>query len=162
PGQGRGGVDVLPRPAVQGTRGQLRVLADLRRLQPGGGRRAQGHLHGQRQRAVDARGRAAEDGRRLGQAMRPGTGHPSCRPPLAPAGPRWPPLAAAGVPLDAPTCPTGEERYRAMTDTLAEIEAFATEASTVVPHRFTLITALDDGTAIPPEALSEDHSVGLY
>src|SRR5262249_21874747 len=83
-------------------------------------------------------------------------------PPLAPAGPRWPPLAAAGVPLDAPTCPTGEERYRAMTDTLAEIEAFATEASTVVPHRFTLITALADGTAIPPEALSEDHSVGLY
>jgi hypothetical protein len=49
-----------------------------------------------------------------------------------------------------------------MTDTLAEIEAFAAEASTVIPHRFTVITALDDGTSIPPEALSEDHSVGLY
>jgi hypothetical protein len=48
------------------------------------------------------------------------------------------------------------------TDTLAEIGAFGAEASALVPHRFTLITALDDGTAIPPEALSEDHSVGLY
>jgi hypothetical protein len=49
-----------------------------------------------------------------------------------------------------------------MTDVQAEIEDFATEASTLIPHRFTLITALDDGTTIPPEALSEDHSLGLY
>lgn len=49
-----------------------------------------------------------------------------------------------------------------MTDVRAAIEAFATEASTLIPHRFTVITALDDGTTIPTEALSEDHSIGLY
>ena len=43
-----------------------------------------------------------------------------------------------------------------------EIEAFAAEASTLIPHQFDLITALDDGTTIPPEALSEDHSIGVY
>lgn len=49
-----------------------------------------------------------------------------------------------------------------MIDTVAEIDAFAREASTLIPHQFTTISALDDGTSIPPEALSEDHSIGLY
>ena len=48
------------------------------------------------------------------------------------------------------------------TDVVAQIKAFADEASRVTPHRFTVITALDDGSEIPPEALSDDHSVGLY
>jgi hypothetical protein len=47
-------------------------------------------------------------------------------------------------------------------DALSEIEAFADQASVLIPHRFEILTALADGTPIPPEALSEDHSLGLY
>jgi hypothetical protein len=47
-------------------------------------------------------------------------------------------------------------------DTLSEIQRLAAQLTPLVPHLFTLITALDDGTAIPPEALSDDHSIGLY
>lgn len=32
----------------------------------------------------------------------------------------------------------------------------------LLPHRFDVIDHLDDGTVIPVEALSEDHSVGVY
>lgn len=42
------------------------------------------------------------------------------------------------------------------------IGAFSEAATLGVPHRFTLIRSLDDGTAIPPEALSDDHSLGVY
>jgi hypothetical protein len=45
---------------------------------------------------------------------------------------------------------------------LAEIEAFIGELEGLLPHRFEVITALGDGTPIPAEALSEDHSIGLY
>jgi hypothetical protein len=42
------------------------------------------------------------------------------------------------------------------------ISAFSQAAAILLPHRFTLIRALDDGTAIPAEALSDDHSIGIY
>src|SRR5262245_55313934 len=47
-------------------------------------------------------------------------------------------------------------------DAVAEIEAVAAELSKLVPHTFGIVTALNDGTVIPTEALSEDHTVGLY
>jgi hypothetical protein len=47
-------------------------------------------------------------------------------------------------------------------DAIADMKAVAGELSTLVPHVFEIITALGDGTAIPAEALSEDHTVGLY
>jgi hypothetical protein len=49
-----------------------------------------------------------------------------------------------------------------MRDTVPEISEFADEAAAVIPHRFDIITCLSDGTPIPSEALSEDHTVGLY
>lgn len=45
---------------------------------------------------------------------------------------------------------------------IAEIRAVAKELSGFLPHRFEVITALADGTPIPAEALSEDHTIGLY
>lgn len=42
------------------------------------------------------------------------------------------------------------------------IAMFADAASRLIPHRFDLVTSLDDGTRIPVEALSEDHTVGIY
>lgn len=47
-------------------------------------------------------------------------------------------------------------------DPVAEIEAVAGELSTALPHTFSIITTLADGSTIPPEALSEDHTIGLY
>ena len=49
-----------------------------------------------------------------------------------------------------------------MRDPVSEIREFADDAAAIVPHRFDVITRLNDGTPIPPEALSEDHTVGLY
>lgn len=49
-----------------------------------------------------------------------------------------------------------------MTDVIAEIRKVAEQLSRVLPHSFEIITALPDGTPIPPEALSEDHTIGLY
>jgi hypothetical protein len=51
---------------------------------------------------------------------------------------------------------------REMSDCVSELERFAEEASKLIPHRFEIVTGLDDGTRIPAEALSEDHTVGLY
>jgi hypothetical protein len=51
---------------------------------------------------------------------------------------------------------------REMSDQVSELERFAEEASKLIPHRFEIVTGLDDGTGIPAEALSEDHTVGLY
>ena len=36
------------------------------------------------------------------------------------------------------------------------------ELTPLLPHRFDKISALGDGTAIPIEALSEDHTIGIY
>lgn len=47
-------------------------------------------------------------------------------------------------------------------DTVARIEGFISALQGLLLHRFEVITALGDGTAIPPEALSEDHTLGLY
>ncbi len=47
-------------------------------------------------------------------------------------------------------------------DAVADIEAVAAELSRLVPHTFGIVTALNDGTVIPTEALSEDHTIGLY
>ena len=44
----------------------------------------------------------------------------------------------------------------------AEIRAVADELAGRIPHTFEVITALGNGTAIPVEALSEDHTIGLY
>jgi hypothetical protein len=49
-----------------------------------------------------------------------------------------------------------------MPDPKSTIAFFAEAASGLVAHRFDVITALDDGTPIPTEALSEDHTIGLY
>jgi len=49
-----------------------------------------------------------------------------------------------------------------MSECVPELERFAAEASKLIPHRFEIVTELDDGTRIPAEALSEDHTVGLY
>jgi len=49
-----------------------------------------------------------------------------------------------------------------MTDPIAGIKQFAEDAAAIIPHRFEIIIRLSDGTPIPPEALSEDHTVGLY
>jgi hypothetical protein len=49
-----------------------------------------------------------------------------------------------------------------MADPRDRIATLAAFASTVVPHRFDVIDALDDGTTIPTEALSEDHTIGIY
>lgn len=46
--------------------------------------------------------------------------------------------------------------------TLVEIQRLADRLATMIPHRFEVITRLPDGPEIPPEALSEDHSLGLY
>jgi hypothetical protein len=48
-----------------------------------------------------------------------------------------------------------------VSDTIAEIRRVAQQAASVLPHTFEIITALD-GEQIPPEALSEDHTIGLY
>jgi len=48
------------------------------------------------------------------------------------------------------------------TDPIAEIEAVAAEVSTLLPHTFSIVTTLADGSTIPAEALSEDHTIGLY
>jgi hypothetical protein len=45
---------------------------------------------------------------------------------------------------------------------IREIEALIADLDGLLPHRFEVITALGDGTPIPAEALSEDHSIGLY
>jgi hypothetical protein len=55
-----------------------------------------------------------------------------------------------------------EEEMETMADVVAELTQVAEDLSTVLPHRFDVITALPDGTSIPPEALSEDHTIGLY
>jgi hypothetical protein len=44
----------------------------------------------------------------------------------------------------------------------SRIATFAHAASILVPHRFDVISVLDDGTVIPTEALSEDHTIGIY
>ena len=49
-----------------------------------------------------------------------------------------------------------------MQDSDSIIHAFSEAAALVVPHRFTLIRSLGDGTTIPAEALSDDHSLGIY
>jgi hypothetical protein len=47
-------------------------------------------------------------------------------------------------------------------DAVAEIRAVAALLTEQLPHTFEIITALGDGTPIPGEALSEDHTIGLY
>jgi hypothetical protein len=47
-------------------------------------------------------------------------------------------------------------------EAIAEIEAVAADLRMLVPHAFSVVTTLADGSAIPPEALSEDHTLGLY
>jgi hypothetical protein len=42
------------------------------------------------------------------------------------------------------------------------VAALAHSAGLLVSHRFDVIDALDDGYPIPVEALSEDHSIGIY
>lgn len=49
-----------------------------------------------------------------------------------------------------------------MADVIAELTRTAEQLSELLPHRFDVITDLPDGTPIPPEALSEDHTIGLY
>ncbi|MCC6446982.1 MAG: hypothetical protein IT210_26455 [Armatimonadetes bacterium] len=49
-----------------------------------------------------------------------------------------------------------------MSKAVGAIERFARLAEQVLPHRFDIIEQLDDGTRIPSEALSEDHTIGLY
>lgn len=44
----------------------------------------------------------------------------------------------------------------------AAIRDFCRQVERLIPHRFDVIDHLDDGTAIPMEALSEDHSIGVY
>ena len=47
-------------------------------------------------------------------------------------------------------------------EALAQIQNFIERITPLLPHHFEVIAALDDGTAIPAEALSQDHSLGLY
>lgn len=47
-------------------------------------------------------------------------------------------------------------------ETAAEIEAVAALLAERIPHAFEIITVLPDGTQIPIEALSNDHTIGLY
>src|SRR5579883_3381878 len=47
-------------------------------------------------------------------------------------------------------------------EALAPLQNLIERITPLLPHRFDVITALDDGTPIPLEALSEDHSIGLY
>jgi hypothetical protein len=42
------------------------------------------------------------------------------------------------------------------------ISDFCRHIEQLLPHRFDVIDHLDDGTGIPVEALSEDHSIGVY
>jgi len=49
-----------------------------------------------------------------------------------------------------------------LSDPTAIVRTFADAAATLVPHRFDVLETLDDGTRIPVEALSEDHSIGVY
>ena len=42
------------------------------------------------------------------------------------------------------------------------IGEFAIAASQLLPHRFDIIDVLADGPSIPMEALSEDHTIGIY
>jgi hypothetical protein len=42
------------------------------------------------------------------------------------------------------------------------VNALATGAANLVSHRFDVIDTLLDGSRIPIEALSEDHSIGIY
>lgn len=42
------------------------------------------------------------------------------------------------------------------------IREFCDHVEPLIPHRFDVIDHLDDGTVIPTEALSEDHSIGVY
>ncbi len=44
----------------------------------------------------------------------------------------------------------------------AEIQRLTERLTDLLPHRFEVIHSLEDGTVIPVEALSEDHSIGLY
>lgn len=53
-------------------------------------------------------------------------------------------------------------RGETMAEVIAELTRVAEQLSKVLPHSFDVITALPDGTPIPPEALSEDHTIGLY
>jgi hypothetical protein len=55
-----------------------------------------------------------------------------------------------------------ERRHIEMNDPIAAIREFGEDAAAIIPHRFEIVTRLNDGTPIPPEALSEDHTVGLY
>jgi hypothetical protein len=47
-------------------------------------------------------------------------------------------------------------------DDVATIRQFATAADLLLPHRFDVLEALPDGPTIPAEALSEDHTIGIY
>src|SRR5690348_13632286 len=47
-------------------------------------------------------------------------------------------------------------------DELAEIQRLAERLSPLLPHRFEVIRSLEEDLPIPIEALSEDHSLGLY
>jgi hypothetical protein len=47
-------------------------------------------------------------------------------------------------------------------DDAATVRAIAQGAANLVSHRFDLIDTLQDGSRIPIEALSEDHSIGIY
>jgi hypothetical protein len=47
-------------------------------------------------------------------------------------------------------------------DRVATIRQFATAADNLLPHRFDVLEALPDGPPIPAEALSEDHTIGIY
>ena len=47
-------------------------------------------------------------------------------------------------------------------DQVDRLTRFMAGLHDLVPHRFEVITQLGDGTRIPPEALSEDHTLGLY
>jgi hypothetical protein len=49
-----------------------------------------------------------------------------------------------------------------VTDVIAEVTTMAEQLSRLLPHSFEVITALPDGTPIPVEALSDDHTVGPY
>jgi hypothetical protein len=47
-------------------------------------------------------------------------------------------------------------------DSIATIRQFATAAELLLPHHFDVLQALPDGPPIPAEALSEDHTIGIY
>jgi len=47
-------------------------------------------------------------------------------------------------------------------DRVATIRHFATAADLLLPHHFDVLESLPDGPPIPAEALSEDHTIGIY